>query len=267
MNEKYWPEIFKFPSSQDSHIKIVSYNVNSLRAAVLKGILNYLKAEDADIVCIQETKLNDEKLTELDVLKYPFSYSSYCTVKRGYSGVAVLSKIKPEKVNTTSDEEGRIIRLLFNNIVLYNCYAPNVGTGRMEYRENWQGRLLRRIKREKKPVLIVGDLNVCHNPIDLHFPMEGIPCYTDMERQCFRDMLKIGFKDIFRTLQEKENGYSLWSYRAGNYSKNKGMRLDYFLISEEVFSKVKKCEVRSDVYGASDHVPVVLEIENFLNKK
>ena len=227
MNSSYWPKSFSYEKCEKGNIKVVSYNVNSLNAAIGKGIEDYIQAENPDILFLQETKLNKDHPSFLKK-SYPHIFYSHCKTKKGYSGVCMYSRIEPDKISE-KDEEGRIIRVQFSKLVIYNVYAPNVGTGRMDFREEWQRTLLEKLKTEKRSVLLLGDLNVCHNPIDIHCDKPGVPCYTNMERDCFRELLKDGYTDLFRKMHPKDSGFSLYSYRAGCYPKKLGMRLDYFL--------------------------------------
>lgn len=249
--------------------KMISWNVNGLRACVTKGFLDVFRDMDADIFCLQETKLSEGQI-ELDLLGY-YDYWNYAD-KKGYSGVAIFTKDKPLSVSyglgiEEHDHEGRIITAEFADYYLMTCYTPNAQREltRLDYRMQWEDDFLTYIKAldQKKPLIYCGDLNVAHQPIDLKNPKgnKGNAGFTDEEREKMSIVLRSGFTDSFRYLYpEAEDQYSWWSYRAGARGKNIGWRIDYFIVSERLQDRVREAKIHMDILG-SDHCPVELCIE------
>lgn len=249
--------------------KMISWNVNGLRACVTKGFLDVFRDMDADIFCLQETKLSEGQI-ELDLLGY-YDYWNYAD-KKGYSGVAIFTKDKPLSVSyglgiEEHDHEGRIITAEFADYYLMTCYTPNAQREltRLDYRMQWEDDFLAYIKAldQKKPLIYCGDLNVAHQPIDLKNPKgnKGNAGFTDEEREKMSIVLRSGFTDSFRYLYpEAEDQYSWWSYRAGARGKNIGWRIDYFIVSERLQDRVREAKIHMDILG-SDHCPVELCIE------
>lgn len=249
--------------------KMLSWNVNGLRACVTKGFLDVFRDMDADVFCLQETKLSEGQI-ELDLPGY-YDYWNYAD-KRGYSGVALFTKDKPLSVSCglgidEHDHEGRIITAEFEDYYLMTCYTPNSQREltRLEYRMKWEDDFLRYIKKlaKKKPLIYCGDLNVAHQPIDLKNPKSNRrnAGFTDEEREKMSIVLNSGFTDSFRHLYpDMTEQYSWWSYRAGARAKNIGWRIDYFIVSDNLQGKVKEAKIHMDIMG-SDHCPVELEIE------
>ncbi len=250
-------------------MRMISWNVNGLRAAVGKGFMDYFKLADADIFSLQETKLQAGQI-DLETEGY-YQYWNYAE-KKGYSGTAVFTKVKP--VNVTyglgieeHDKEGRVITLEFENFYHVTAYVPNsqAENARLAYRVQWEDAMreyLCKLK-ESKPVVFCGDLNVAHEEIDLKNPKPNIgnAGFTYEEREKFGELLKSGFVDSFRYFYPETTGaYSWWSYRFNARKNNAGWRIDYFVVSEDIADKMKKAEIHSDVLG-SDHCPVELEIE------
>lgn len=250
-------------------MRMISWNVNGLRAAVGKGFMDYFKLADADIFSLQETKLQAGQI-DLETEGY-YQYWNYAE-KKGYSGTAVFTKVKP--VNVTyglgieeHDKEGRVITLEFENFYHVTAYVPNsqAENARLAYRVQWEDAMreyLCKLK-ESKPVVFCGDLNVAHEEIDLKNPKPNIgnAGFTYEEREKFGELLKSGFVDSFRYFYPETTGaYSWWSYRFNARKNNAGWRIDYFVVSEDIADKMKKAEIHSDVSG-SDHCPVELEIE------
>ncbi|HHW07256.1 MAG TPA: exodeoxyribonuclease III [Clostridia bacterium] len=250
-------------------MKLVSWNVNGLRACLAKGFLDYFQEVDAHIFSIQETKLQAGQI-ELELEGYA-QYWNYA-VKKGYSGTAVFTKIKPLSVKyglgiEEHDQEGRVITAEFNNFYLVNVYTPNSQRGltRLEYRMKWEDdfrNYVTGLDREK-PVIICGDTNVAHREIDLKNP-EGNrknAGFTDEERQKMTELLAAGFVDSFRYLYpDKTEAYTWWSYMFNAREKNIGWRIDYFLVSEKIKDRIQDAQIHSQVLG-SDHCPVALEID------
>ncbi|MGO0715620.1 exodeoxyribonuclease III [Bacillus subtilis] len=250
-------------------MKLISWNVNGLRAVMRKmDFLSYLKEEDADIICLQETKIQDG---QVDL--QPEGYHVYWNyaVKKGYSGTAVFSKQEPLQVIygigvEEHDQEGRVITLEFENVFVMTVYTPNSRRGleRIDYRMQWEEALLSYILEldQKKPVILCGDLNVAHQEIDLKNPKanRNNAGFSDQEREAFTRFLKAGFVDSFRHVYpDLEGAYSWWSYRAGARDRNTGWRIDYFVVSESLKEQIEDASISADVMG-SDHCPVELII-------
>ena len=249
-------------------MKLVSWNVNGLRACLGKGFLDYIAAENPDIVCLQETKLQPEQAVfELDGY-HRFFHSAD---KKGYSGTAVLTKEEPLSVTYDFGDdihrhEGRIITAEYADFYLVCCYTPNSQDGlkRLDYRMQWEDDLRAYLKEldAKKPVVYCGDLNVAHTEIDLKNPKSNRqnPGFSDEERAKMTQLLDQGFVDSFRALYpDAEGAYSWWSYRFNARANNAGWRIDYFIVSERLRERIREAAIRSEVYG-SDHCPVVLEL-------
>lgn len=250
-------------------MKLISWNVNGLRAVMRKmDFLSYLKDEDADIVCLQETKIQDGQV-DLEPEGYHV-YWNYAE-KKGYSGTAVFSKQKPLNVMygigiEEHDQEGRVITLEFENMYVMTVYTPNAKRGleRIDYRLQWEEALLAFILEldKTKPVILCGDLNVAHQEIDLKNPKanRNNAGFSDQERGAFTRFLEAGFIDSFRYLYpDLEGAYSWWSYRAGARDRNIGWRLDYFVVSERLKGQIEEAKISAQVLG-SDHCPVELTI-------
>lgn len=246
-------------------MKFVSWNVNGLRACIIKGFEDSFKALDADFFCLQETKLQEGQ-TDLKFEGYD-SYWNYAE-KKGYSGTAIFTKHKPLSVSyglgiDEHDHEGRVITLEMDDFFLVTVYTPNSQDGlrRLDYRMKWEEDFLAYIKTldEKKPVIICGDLNVAHEEIDLKNPKTNRmnAGFTDQEREKMSIFLSNGFIDTFRALYPDTVKYSWWSYRFKAREKNAGWRIDYFLISERLKERMENALIHNEVYG-SDHCPVEL---------
>ena len=250
-------------------MKLVSWNVNGLRAIYKKGFEESFKELDADIFCIQETKMQEGQI-ELDLQGY-YQYYNYAE-RKGYSGTAIFTKKEPLKVSygigiEEHDKEGRVITLEFDKFYMVNCYTPNSGRelARLEYRMTWEDEFKKYlIKLDKqKPVIICGDLNVAHTEIDLKNPKsnrknEG---FKDEERSKIEELLNSGFTDSFRKMYpDKEGAYTWWSYMFNARANNAGWRIDYFLVSDRISKNIKDAYIYSEIMG-SDHCPVGLEIE------
>lgn len=254
-------------------MKLISWNVNGLRANITKGFGTFFKQIDADIFCIQETKMQKEQI-DITIQNIFKKYKQYwnSALKKGYSGTAVFSKKEP--INVTygigieeHDKEGRIITLDFEKFFLVNCYTPNSKKGleRLDYRMLWEDEIKKYlIKLDKiKPVIYCGDLNVAHEEIDLKNPKTNRKSagFTDEERNKMTELLKMGFTDTFRYLYpEKENAYSWWSYMSNAREKNVGWRIDYFIVSKSIEIQIQDSMIYSEVLG-SDHCPIGLEIK------
>lgn len=250
-------------------MKLVSWNVNGLRAIYKKGFEESFKELDADIFCIQETKMQEGQI-ELDLQGY-YQYYNYAE-RKGYSGTAIFTKKEPLKVSygigiEEHDKEGRVITLEFDKFYMVNCYMPNSGRelARLEYRMTWEDEFKKYlIKLDKqKPVIICGDLNVAHTEIDLKNPKSNRKNagFTDEERSKIEELLNSGFTDSFRKMYpDKEGAYTWWSYMFNARANNAGWRIDYFLVSDRISKNIKDAYIYSEIMG-SDHCPVGLEIE------
>ena len=250
-------------------MKLISWNVNGLRACLKKGFLDFCLAEDADVYCLQETKLQPGQV-ELDLPGYHQFFNS--ADKKGYSGTAVFTKEEPLSVTCDFGEdihrhEGRVITAEYPAFYLVCCYTPNAQEGlkRIAYRMRWEDDFRAYLLEldEKKPVVLCGDLNVAHEEIDLKNPgpNRGNAGFSDEERGKMTELLSAGFVDTFRTLHPGVTGaYSWWSYRFRARDNNAGWRIDYFIVSRRLMGRVAAAGIRSDVYG-SDHCPVTLELK------
>jgi exodeoxyribonuclease III len=253
-------------------LRIVSWNVNGIRAAITKGLYDILPAFNADIICLQETKA-DEKIIK-DIAPEMDGYVFYASSadKKGYSGTAVFSKQEPLKyiMNTGNDEydrEGRIIALEYPEFYLINLYVPNSGQElkRLDFRKGWDLYMPEYIKKitEGKPVIITGDMNVANEPKDLARPgpnYNKTAGYTQVEIDGFRSFLSKGYTDTFRLLYPDKIQYTFWNQRFNARAKGIGWRIDYFLVSNDLTGKVKDSTILDEVPG-SDHCPVALEID------
>ena len=249
--------------------KLISWNVNGLRACVQKGFLDYFKEADADIFCIQESKLQEGQIN-LELPGY-FQYWNYA-VKKGYSGTAVFTKEKAVSVKygigiEKHDQEGRVISLEYENYYVVTVYTPNSqqGLARLSYRMEWEDAFreyLKQLESKKKPLIICGDLNVAATELDIKSPKSNVKNagFTPEERGKFQQLLMSGFVDTFRLLHPETEKYSWWSYRFKARERNAGWRIDYFLTSDFIQDKIKTAEIHTDILG-SDHCPVSVEID------
>lgn len=249
--------------------KMISWNVNGLRACVGKGFLDYFKEADADIFCLQETKLQEGQI-DLELPGY-HQYWNYAE-KKGYSGTAMFTKEEPICVTyglgvEEHDHEGRVITAEFPEYYVVTCYTPNSQNelARLDYRMDWEDAWRTYLKKleENKPVIICGDFNVAHKEIDLKNPKTNRKNagFTDEERGKFTELLDAGFIDTFRYFYPDQEGiYSWWSYRFKAREKNAGWRIDYFCVSESLKDRLRGAQIHTQIMG-SDHCPVVLEID------
>ncbi|MCF8018594.1 apurinic/apyrimidinic endonuclease [Petrocella atlantisensis] len=251
-------------------MKLISWNVNGIRAALKKGFMAYFIEQDADIFCIQESKCQVGQV-DLDLPGYEQYWNA--AVKKGYSGTAIFTKIKP--INVTygigmddHDQEGRVITLEFDEFYLVNCYTPNSKRGleRLDYREVWEDDFRTYLKKrdEVKPVILCGDLNVAHMEIDIKNDKTNHRSagFTDEERRKMTKLLGSGFIDTFRFFYpELEDAYTWWSYMGNARANNTGWRIDYFIVSERMSERLEDAKIHSQVMG-SDHCPVVLTLKD-----
>jgi len=253
-------------------MKIISWNVNGIRAIQNKGFVESIGRLNPDILCLQETKAQNHEVEEALSSVNHFQIYSNSAEKKGYSGVSTLSKIKPAKtVNdigiTEHDNEGRVICTEFPEFYLVNVYVPNSGQqlDRLPYRQTWDSDFLIFLKNleKTKPVIVCGDFNVAHQPIDLKNDKSNYnktAGYTQIEIDGMTNFLNAGFVDAFRHLHPNDIAYTYWSYRFNSRANNTGWRIDYFLISKSLMDKVKSVNILSDYFG-SDHCPISLDIE------
>ncbi|MFT3951466.1 MAG: exodeoxyribonuclease III [Oscillospiraceae bacterium] len=246
-------------------MKLISWNVNGLRAVLKKGFAESFQALDADVFCIQETKLQPEQ-ADVTLAGYEQYYNS--AVKKGYSGTAVFTRVKPESMRANFDghtDEGRTLVADFGKFYLVNCYVPNAqrDLARIDYRMQWEDDFRAFLKQldAEKPVIVCGDLNVAHNEIDLKNAKSNVgnAGFSNEERGKFNELLAAGFVDTFRYLYPDTVGYTWWSYMFSARQKNVGWRIDYFLVSERLKDKIVAAQIHPDIMG-SDHCPVELEI-------
>ena len=251
-------------------MKIISWNVNGIRAVLKKGFLDFINQENPDIICIQETKASPEQV-DLNLEEYPYKYWN-SAIKKGYSGTAIFSKIKPITIENNlqiekHDQEGRVICFELDNYYLVTVYTPNSkrDLSRLDYRyKEWDVDFLKYLKKleSKKPIIFCGDLNVAHKEIDLKNPKSNKrnAGFTEEERQGFENYVKAGFIDTFRIFNKEPNHYTWWSYMFNSRAKNVGWRIDYFCVSNIIKNKVNEARILPEVMG-SDHAPILIDIK------
>ena len=250
-------------------MRYISWNVNGLRACMQKGFMDFFSEVDSDFFCLQETKLQAGQIElTLDGYEQFWNYAQ----KKGYSGTAIYAKNKPQSVTygigiPEMDTEGRVITLEYENFYLVTCYTPNSQRelARLDYRMQWEDAFAAYVKKldGHKPVIICGDLNVAHQPIDLKNPSSNHKNagFTDQERNCFTNLLAQGFTDTFRYQHPDATGaYTWWSYMFNARANNAGWRIDYFLVSNRLAEKITATEIYAHILG-SDHCPVGLELD------
>lgn len=252
-------------------MKIITYNVNGIRAAITKGLLNWVKATDADILCFQEIKATEDQISKEEFKTLGYTAYAFPAQKKGYSGVAIFTKEVPKHVEygcgiEKYDFEGRIIRADYSTFSVLNVYMPSGSSGedRQVFKFGWMEDFLVYISelRESFPNLIVcGDYNICHKAIDIHNPKSNAKTsgFLPEEREWMSTFFNSGFIDAFRHFNEEPHHYTWWSYRAGSRGKNLGWRIDYHAVTEPMKSKLKRSVILPDAIH-SDHCPVLLEI-------
>ena len=252
-------------------MQIVSYNVNGIRAAMRKDFLKWLDKESPDVLCLQEIKAKPDQFDVTDFEKLGYHAIWHPAERKGYSGVALLSKEKPDKEvkgigESSYDQEGRFIRADFGDLTQISVYIPSGTTGgprqdfKMEFLDYFYN-YLDGLKKERPNIIISGDHNICHQAIDIHDPVRNanVSGFLPEEREWFTDYLEMGFVDSFREKNEDTVKYSWWSYRARAREKNLGWRLDYNIISEPLKGRLKNAEIWNDAHH-SDHCPVMVEL-------
>jgi exodeoxyribonuclease-3 len=252
-------------------MKIISYNVNGIRAAINKGFLDWLQQANPDVICLQEIKATEDQIPTNDITAagYPYQYY-FSATKKGYSGVAILSKIEPKKIVygtgiESMDFEGRNIRADFENLSVMSLYLPS-GTNmdrlshKFDYMDQFQD-YINNLKVEFPNLVIGGDYNICHQAIDIHDPIRNakVSGFLPEERQWIDLFMKAGFVDSFRQFNKEPHQYSWWSYRAGARKNNKGWRIDYNLVSQNIADKMTRAYILPEA-NHSDHCPIVVEL-------
>ena len=252
-------------------MKILSYNVNGIRAALKKGFTNWLDSTNADVICLQETKALEEQVDTYEIKDIGYNLYWFSANKKGYSGVAIFTKLNPQKVSYGSgikhiDFEGRIIRVDFENVSIMSLYLPS-GTNidRLEYKFRFMDDFysyIDELNKEIPNLVICGDYNICHQAIDIHDPIrnKNVSGFLPKERKWLDNFLKLGFIDSFRYLNSEPNNYSWWSYRANSRINNKGWRIDYALVSRTLKDNISRSFMLNEVKH-SDHCPVGLELK------
>jgi exodeoxyribonuclease-3 len=252
-------------------MKIISYNVNGIRAALKKGFIDWLQEESPDVICIQETKAHKEQLdvTLFENAGYPFHYW-FSAQKKGYSSVAVFCKKEPNHVAygtgiETMDFEGRNLRVDYDDISVMSLYLPSgTNSQRLDFKFNYMDEFqeyINNLKKEIPNLVICGDYNICHEAIDIHNPkMKGVSGFLPEERTWIGSFIESGFVDSFRYLNTELQEFSWWSYRANSRANNKGWRLDYAMVSKPLKDKISKAYILPEAKH-SDHCPIVVEID------
>ena len=254
-------------------MKIISYNVNGIRAALNKGFIDWLKSANPDVICLQEIKALKEQL-DLDVFtkvgyKYNYWYSAQ---KKGYSGVAILCKTEPNHIEygtgiASMDFEGRNLRVDFDNVSIMSLYLPSgTNMARLEHKLEYMALFqdyINELKKKYPNLIICGDYNICHEEIDIHNPkgLKNVSGFLPVEREWIGSFIDSGFIDSFRHLNSAPHQYSWWSYRANARANNKGWRLDYAMVAKPLQENIKRAVILSDAVH-SDHCPILVEIEN-----
>ena len=252
-------------------MKIISYNVNGIRAAITKDWLGWLKAANPDVICLQEIKANPEQLNLIDFEEHGYHHYWYPAQKKGYSGVAILTKTKPDAIVhgcgiSKYDDEGRVLRADFGELSVMSVYMPSGSSGddRQAFKIQWLHdfqQYINDLKKIRPHLIICGDYNICNKPIDIHNPKSNANTsgFLPEEREWFDGFLASGFVDTFRVFNQEPHHYSWWSYRANSRAKNLGWRIDYNLVTENLKSKLVRAAILPEAKH-SDHCPVLVEI-------
>lgn len=253
-------------------MKIISYNVNGIRAAMKKGFIDWVKATDADIICLQETKAQGEQIPLFEFQEAGYFTYYLSAEKKGYSGVAILTKTEPDHVVygmgiPKYDNEGRFIRADYGEVSVVSVYHPSGSSGdlrqafKMEWLADFQN-YVDALKKERPKLIIAGDYNICHKPIDIHDPIRNATSsgFLPEEREWIGGFIDSGFVDSFRHFNEEPHHYSWWSYRANARANNKGWRIDYQMVSENLKDQMKRALILPEAKH-SDHCPILLELD------
>lgn len=258
--------------SKKAKMKLITYNVNGIRAAMSKGWLEWIKQIKPDIICLQELKAQAEQLPLLEFEAAGYKIYFETAQKKGYSGVSILTKKEPDLVingmgNTKYDSEGRFIRADYGDISVISVYHPSGSSGdeRQDFKMQWLDDFqtyINELKKKRENLIIAGDFNICHKPIDIHDPIRNATSsgFLPEERDWIGNFIKSGFVDAFRAFNQNPHQYTWWSYRANARTKNLGWRIDYFMVSNKISHKMKHSEILPEAKH-SDHCPVLLDIE------
>ena len=252
-------------------MKLVSWNVNGVRAAMDKGLRDFVSSEQPDVVCLQETKAQPEQVDTTWVSELGYEQHWNCAEKKGYSGTCIWTKIPTQKTSlgigiAEHDNEGRVVTVTFADFHLVNVYTPNAqrGLARLPYRQQWDADFLAYVKKlnRRKPVIFCGDLNCAHHEIDLANPKSNRKNagFSDEERAGLDQVVKAGFIDSFREFEPGPDHYTWWTYRNNARERNIGWRIDYFFVAKRFADRMTSASIRPDILG-SDHCPVELEID------
>ncbi len=253
-------------------MKIISYNVNGIRAALKKDFIGWLKSVNPDVVCLQEIKAQEDQL-DLSIFEeagYPFNYW-YSAQKKGYSGVAILSKTKPDHIElgtgiATMDFEGRNIRADYGDLSIMSMYLPSGSNmDRLDFKLNYMAEIqeyFNSLRKEKPNLIVLGDYNICHEAIDIHNPvgLKNVSGFLPVEREWIGNLIQSGFIDSFRHFNKEPDNYTWWSYRANARNNNKGWRLDYAMVAEPLRERLKRSVILSEAKH-SDHCPILVEVD------
>jgi len=252
--------------------KIISYNVNGIRSAISKGWIEWLKATNPDVICLQEIKALPEQIDPLPIQALGYHLYWYPAQKKGYSGVAIFSKMKPDHIEygcnkKEYDDEGRALRLDYGDFSVMSVYMPSGSSGdlRQSFKMVWLDffyNYIQHLQKTRKKLIICGDYNICHKPIDIHNPKSNANSsgFLPEEREWIDQFMKSGFIDTFRHFNKEPHHYTWWSYRSNARAKNLGWRIDYNLVSSNLEKKLDKAAILS-MAKHSDHCPVLLEID------
>ncbi len=252
--------------------KIISYNVNGIRAALGKNLIDWIKSVNPDIICIQESKAQPEQIPELEFEMAGYKTYWFSAQKKGYSGVGIITKEVPDKVvygmnNKKYDDEGRVIRADYGDISVISVYHPSGTTGdlRQGFKYGWLDDFLdyvNELKKTRPNLIIAGDYNICHKPIDIHDPIRNANSsgFLPDERAWMQKFVDSGFVDSFRSFNQDPHQYTWWSFRSNAREKNLGWRIDYLMVSENLKDKMRGVQIMPDAYH-SDHCPAVLDID------
>jgi len=252
--------------------RIITYNVNGIRSAMSKGLINWMKASSPDILCVQEIKATPEQVGVFEFEELGFEHYWHPAQKKGYSGVALFTKLKPDRVEygcgiKAYDDEGRVIRADFGDVSVISVYHPSGSSGeeRQAFKMRWLSDFhayINELKKTRQKLIVCGDYNICHKSIDIHNPVSNANTsgFLPEEREWMEQFIQSGFIDSFRHFNKEPHHYSWWSYRANSRAKNLGWRIDYNMVTQNLEDRLKRAVILPDAVH-SDHCPVVLDID------